>query len=231
MRAPPRIERVVLMATATFLLGSVGWAGGLDSIDAGSAAIHPLWLPKKKHPVEERLLGNWPTFFVLDMGIIASPLPVNMQIEAHRETGEYELAFHSPPGTPPKEKILNIMMRGFLVRLQGHLFLDLTRLGARPSRHVVFQVIMDKGIPRLARWDLLFLPEGLAKEIALDKESVAGAGTEQLRQFVAGHAEDKEVFRTAGEDCGKSCIGKLPGDVFPLLPKGTKLVPDLPDQK
>jgi hypothetical protein len=86
-------------------------------------------------------------------------------------------------------------LRGFLVKLEGQLFLDATAADKTPGLHRVFLVILDKGIPRLVRWQLPFPFEAAAEQVGLDSNDVATADTERLRRFVAEHAQDKRVFR------------------------------------
>jgi hypothetical protein len=232
MRRTPTITRVVSVAVTTLVVTSTCWAGGLDLPDGGSASVHPLWLPNERHPLDERLLGDWSTYFVFDMGIWLYPAPIRLHVVARRDTSMYELTFS--PGRPDDEsEIPPLALRGFLVPLKGHLFLDLTAADKSPSFHRVFLVIFDKGIPRLVRWSFWSLREGAAKKIGLRDDGgyfVASASTKQLRKFVVEHADDWKVFQTSGQECGESCIGKLPDDVFPLLPEGTELVPGIPNR-
>lgn len=225
----PRITLVVLIAAATLVVTSICRAGGHDSPDTGDASAHPLYLPNERHPLDERLLGDWWTYFVFDYGIFLYPAPIQLHVAANRDTGMYELTFSPPPGRPDDEaKMPPVVLRGFLVSLKGHFFLDLTAVEKNPSLHRVFLVIFDKGIPRLVRWSFWLLREAAANKIGRREDSgdfVASASTRQLRKFVAEHADDKGVFRTSGEKCDESCIGKLPDDVFPLLPDGTEMVP------
>lgn len=225
----PRITHAVLIAAGTLVVTSICRAGGLDLPDRYDASVHPLYLAHERHPLDERLLGDWWTYFVYDYGIFLYPAPIQLHVAANRDTGMYELTFSPPPGRPDDEaKMPPLVLRGFLVSLKGHLFLDLTAVEKSSSLHRVFLVIFDKGIPRLVRWTFLSLHEGAAKKMGRRDESgdfVASASTKQLRKFVAEHADDREVFGTSGEECDKSCICKLPSDVFPLLPEGTQLVP------
>jgi len=230
MRRIPTITRVVLIAAATLVVTSTCWAGGLDSPRGGDASVHPLWLPNERHPLDERLLGDWSTYFVYDYGIWLYPAPIALHVIAKRDTDMYELTFSTPPGRPDDEQFPPFTLRGFLVPLKGHLFLDLTADDKSPSFHRVFLVIFDKGIPRLVRWSFLLLREGAAKKIGLHNDGsdlVASASTKQLRRFVVEHADDWKMFRTSGQECDESCICKLHSDVFPLLPEGTELVPHL----
>jgi hypothetical protein len=224
----PRITRVVLIALGTLVVTSICRAGGPDLPDRYDASVHPLYLANERHPLDERLLGDWWTYFVYDYGIFLYPAPIQLHVAANRDTGMYELTFSPPPGRPDDEaKMPPLVLRGFLVSLKGHLFLDLTAVEKSPSLHRVFLVIFDKGIPRLVRWSFLSLREAAAKKMGQRDDSgyfVASASTKQLRKFVAEHADDRKVFGTSGEECDKSCICKLPDDVFPLLPEGTELV-------
>jgi hypothetical protein len=217
------------MATAAFLVSLTCWAGGLDTPDDGAGSIHPLWLTREQHPVEERLLGNWSTYYVFDWGFALAPIPVRLRVTANRETGEYELTFSPEPEIPDKEHELpRITLRGFLVSLKGQLYLDLTAVDKPSSLHRVFLVILNKGIPRLIRWRFYRVADEESGKIGISKDSVAGGSTKHLRKFVIRHANDVKVFPTAGEECDESCIGNLPDEVFPLLPEGTVLVPHTP---
>jgi hypothetical protein len=109
-------------------------------------------------------------------------------------------------------------MRGFLVKSEGQLFLDLMRAGETPPLHRVFLVVFGKGIPRLVRWNLPFGAKAIAKSIGVnDGNDVATADTEHLRRFVAEHVKDKEVFPSVDQSCDQFACLDFWG-VFPLFP-------------
>jgi hypothetical protein len=209
---------------AVLLLSSICWAGGLDTPARGLASVHPLWLPGEPHPFDKRLLGKWSTYFVSDMGIMSVPIPVRLQVTGTRKTGAYQLTFSSlekPDDLPP------IIMRGFLVQSEGQLFLDLTRVGETAALHRVFLVVFGKGIPRLVRWNLPIGAKAIAESIGVNGDNdVATADTEHLRQFVAEHVKDKEIFPSTGQSCGQFACLDFSG-VFPLFPPSyvPKIVP------
>ncbi|HWR14225.1 MAG TPA: hypothetical protein VN577_05325 [Terriglobales bacterium] len=218
-----RFSTVVLMAAVAALLSSTCMAGGIDWPNSGDASVHPLWVANDPHVIEERLLGTWFSYLVLDLGIMIAPISTRVQVTANRATAEYQLVFSSLPDRRADDPEFRIVFQGFLVRLNGQLFLDVTTKNEKPKLHRVFLVVLDKGIPRLIRWRFL-LAENWSKKLQLDKDSVARADSRTLRQFVAEHAHDTMIFPTANEDCGESCLGKVPHNVFPLLPQGMKPV-------
>lgn len=231
MRGVTKITRLVLMATAT--LASICWADGLDTPLRGDASVHPLWLPDEPHPFDKRLVGKWSSYYVFSWGLGMVPLPVRLQVTGDRKTGAYELKFRSLEKKPDDSEVPPITLRGFLVKLEGQLFLDVTAADKTPGLHRIFLVIFDKGIPRLVRWQLPLQFDAAAEQVGLDGNDVATADTQRLRQFLAEHAQDKRVFPTAGQECNDgSCLDWW--GVFPLLPPG--VVPKLtitpaPDRK
>lgn len=206
-----------MVFVAALLLSSVCRAGGLDTPARGLASVHPLWFPGEPHPFDKRLLGKWSTYFVSDLGIMIVPIPIRLEVAGTRKTGAYELRFSSlekpdDPDLPP------VTMRGFLVKSEGQLFLDLTRAGESPPLHRIFLVVFGKGIPRLVRWNLPFGAKAIAKSIGVnDNDDIATADTEQLRRFVAEHVKDKEIFPSVGQRCHEFACLDFSG-VFPLFP-------------
>jgi hypothetical protein len=212
------VTRVILVFT--LLLPSICWAGGFDSLDSGPMASHPLWQRGEPHAFNERFVGNWCTFSVLDLGISLTPIATWLQVRPDREKGSYVVTLRlTSENDEPQSNQPPVVMRGVLVELNGRLFLDLASSEKDAVFHRVFRVVLDRGIPRLIRWQLSSLSPRAASGIGINHDDVVTASTKRLRKFIAEHADDKDVFPTAGENCDKSCFEGLPEGVFPLLPE------------